>query len=120
MFIAWYFSLCIVTILPNDISATFYRQCKQQIAPVSTLPPTHPTTSPTDDNAPLANVTIPIPNPPQIPAGLPDDAPEFPDQYRKRRELDPEYVKNIADCIPPSSLVHSNIIPVRVRKEKKN
>ena len=25
--VAWYFSLLIVTILPNDISATFYQQC---------------------------------------------------------------------------------------------
>jgi hypothetical protein len=36
--IAWYFSLLIVTILPNDISATVYRQCKEQnripIAPI--------------------------------------------------------------------------------------
>lgn len=40
--IAWYFSLCIVTILPNDISATFYRQCEADhnfIPPTTTLAP---------------------------------------------------------------------------------
>jgi len=44
--VAWYFSLLIVTILPNDISATFYRQCirnyeksqREQMTTASPLP----------------------------------------------------------------------------------
>jgi len=49
VFIAWYFSLCIVTVLPNDVSATFYRQCLSDSQPVSTTAaPLNSTDSPAD------------------------------------------------------------------------
>ncbi|RUS71672.1 hypothetical protein EGW08_020561 [Elysia chlorotica] len=39
VFIAWYFSLMIIFILPLDVSLTFYRQCLNDNAPQTTIGP---------------------------------------------------------------------------------
>ncbi|KAL8571888.1 hypothetical protein ACOMHN_011480 [Nucella lapillus] len=60
-FIAWYFSLMIIFILPLDVSLTFYRQCLFDNAPPTTPSPTTTTTTVTVSNLthpPLSTPTL--------------------------------------------------------------
>lgn len=113
--IAWYFSLCIVTILPNDISATFYRQCVEHHSPTP---------------ANVTTISPPVTTPPQ-PVDLDQEAPvpQTYNQYpmnsdysylegheRQKREMAPPPVTtpppDTTHCIKPASLVPSpQVVP---------
>lgn len=105
--IAWYFSLCIVTILPNDISATFYRQCE---ADHNFIPPTT-TIAPNSTNITETPVL----------QQLQDFGPEAYDDSslqgynRVKRELAPDFKPPGSDCIRPASLVPEKVIPTLYR-----
>lgn len=113
--VAWYFSLLIVTILPNDISATFYKQCM-----LDYRSRTATTTTPKPTTTPLSNVTEPSDQ--LVDQWYNQEAPHLPYQAapdyqyqgtgRRRRELvapPPE-----PDCVKPPSFVEDDVVSISV------
>ena len=128
MLIAWYFSLCIVTILPNDISATFYRQCIEKHKEISstTLPPPNDSLSFTPVAA-LSDILqqsddYQNPGPDVYPAGYGDYPAGVESANRYRREMvtpaptAPPTPEPPPNCIEPASLVlNIGVIPTLYR-----
>ena len=126
--IAWYFSLCIVTILPNDISATFYRQCIEKHKEISstTLPPPNDSLSFTPVAA-LSDILqqsddYQNPGPDVYPAGYGDYPAGVESANRYRREMvtpaptAPPTPEPPPNCIEPASLVlNIGVIPTLYR-----
>lgn len=125
--IAWYFSLLIVTILPNDISATVYRQCKEQnripIAPIINVTTTQSPIQLPGDGGESRDVPVDVP-PSYSYDSLPDDEsiPAYgqsrysSNRRREKRELMPGYGQTSVQskCIEPPSYVDNDVVSIKV------
>lgn len=103
-FVAWYFSLMIIFILPLDVSSTFYRQCLQdrQKVIITTTIAYQNVSRTTVDNVSSSSSTSPS-------SFLPSSASE--QQPSTDKKFSVETPAPIPDCEPPFSHVPDYVLP---------